>query len=144
MEETRKFFAPNPGRKDINGVEWWRSDGTSLWYRYVTSRGKRALITHPHPDFPEDEPAKQIKSVGGRSLDDPIETRLTKAIAEALGRGGGDCAEATEDVVDVLRGMSRSIDCLSCAGTGIVGPGDVCPACGPSGRVRIVIVGRAW
>ena len=34
MNETREFYAPSSGRRDVYGVEWWRTDGTTAWYRF--------------------------------------------------------------------------------------------------------------
>lgn len=34
---SRQFDDPNqPGRKDINGVEWWACDPYPTWYRWDT------------------------------------------------------------------------------------------------------------
>jgi len=51
MEETRQYFYPNPGRKDVDGVEWWKTDGYSGWYRWVTKNGKQKLITRRTPNW---------------------------------------------------------------------------------------------
>lgn len=49
-DEKREYFFPNPGRKDILGIEWWRSDGPVPWYHHGAD-GK--MITSYSPSFPE-------------------------------------------------------------------------------------------
>lgn len=44
MKETREFFYPT-GRKDKDGVEWFRTDGYNGWYRWEGGN----LITEANP-----------------------------------------------------------------------------------------------
>jgi hypothetical protein len=44
MSETREFFAPNPGRLDVDGIEWFKTDGFTGWYRWVIDPDGRHLI----------------------------------------------------------------------------------------------------
>ena len=41
-EERRQFFSPNPGRLDTKGREWFRTDGTSSFYRWEDGEIKEA------------------------------------------------------------------------------------------------------
>jgi hypothetical protein len=80
-EETRRYYGGHPdgGRRDVDGVEWFLTDGYDGWFRW---EGK-ALIRKPRPKFPEtpepndpvlaaiqaaEEAAKEVSQIAGARL----------------------------------------------------------------------------
>lgn len=80
---------------------------------------------------------KKIVDVNGTPAEDPYEARLVKIVAEALGRGNGDCVASTEDVVAAIRAVSMESDCPTCAGS----EWERCPLCKGAGRIRTFVTG---
>lgn len=56
MEETRQYYYGHPdgGRLDVDGVEWFKTDGYEDWYRWNNGE----LITEL-PNFPEEVKPKE-------------------------------------------------------------------------------------
>jgi hypothetical protein len=56
MAEDRQYYCGHPdgGLVDVDGVEWFKTDGYSGWYRWEDQLGGRKLISLERPEFPHD------------------------------------------------------------------------------------------
>ncbi len=56
--EMRSLFWPNPGRFDTDGNEWFRTDGTDVWYRWEVKADSTELVTRSKPKWRKKEKEK--------------------------------------------------------------------------------------
>lgn len=86
-DDSREHFAPNPGKIDIDGVEWFQTDGTYDWYRWSDG----SVVIKSQPLFPPEGSTNHPSIATIQEILRPlIERGVTfPAIREAWIKAGG-------------------------------------------------------
>ena len=98
MSDDRPFIDPaKPGRKDINGVEWWATDPYPLWYR----RDEDDEIILKYSDNEWEDELLECENCGG-----PI--TLTES-GQSISLDHPLCVECEEDITLCFTGSEWKI-----------------------------------
>lgn len=93
--------ADQPGRRDVNGVEWWASDPYPTWFRYEDGELRTDPARFPDEPVSDDELLGELMEKLWDSLGSGV--WLEPDDYEALRERYNELAQAAEDVCTVYR-----------------------------------------
>ena len=91
-DDSREHFAPNPGKIDIDGVEWFRTDDSYGWYRWSDG----SVVIKSQPLFPPEgstnhlnkwdaiEPPEECSHPDGHNRDVEVTTFASPIPSEVM------------------------------------------------------------